>query len=304
MLSSDRPSAKARGPPPFDFDRHRPTNSNIFSGPPLAGFSMPKEHQIMNIINFTPAVRNRHIILDVEYMADVQLYARYVRRDPHPSSLRWPFRRVVSASVMAVSVENGVWEVEEFRSFVDSEERTLVRDLFDWIIERPSYGLTTFSGAAEDLPILKTAAMELGFSLPRQLRHNERDRIGFFHCDLALVLRGGSGQFVHMTELATRLGLPSKMAGSAGQVPHHIARNEPEKCGWISECDVLTCSLLLASHLVTLGQVMSLEAAHYVTMRYVRERAEEKSYHRELGNYLSRVERALLAGRQRWLEAG
>lgn len=257
----------------------------------------------MNILNFTPSVRTHHIILDVEYLADLQLYGRYARSDPRPASLSGPFRRVVSASVMAVRIENGVWEVDDFRSFVGPDERALIRNLFDWIIERPSHGLTTFSGAAEDLPILKTAAMELGFSLPRQLRHNERDRIGFLHTDLALVLKAGSGQFVHMTELATRLGLPSKMAGSAGQVPHHIARNDHEKSAWISECDVLTCSLLLASHLVTLGQVMSIDAAHYVTMRYVRERAEEKSYHRELGNYLSKVGRKMLADQQNWLEA-
>jgi len=145
--------------------------------------------------------------------------------------------------------------------------------------------------------------MEHGFALPRQFRHNERDRLGFMHMDLALVLKAGSGQFVHLLELATRLGLPAKMAGSAGQVPHHVARNDFKKVAWISECDVLATSLLLASHLVTLGQVMSAQAAHYVTMRYVRERAEEASYHRELGNYLAKVERQMIADQRSWLEA-
>lgn len=257
----------------------------------------------MNVLNFAPAVRTHHIILDLEYLADLALYDRYRRRDPRPAPCRWPFRRVASASVMAVSIEGGIWEVESFRSFVGPDERALVSELFDWIIERPAYGITTWSGAAEDFPILKTAAMSWGVKLPRQLRHNERDRIGFLHTDLALVLKAGSGQFVHQTELATRLGLPAKMAGSAGQVPHHVARNEFEKIAWISECDVLTTSLLLASHLATLGQVMSSDAAHYVTMRYVRERAREKSYHRELGNYLSKVERLMIGDRRSWLDA-
>lgn len=258
----------------------------------------------MNILNFAQSVRTHHIILDVEYLGDLKLFERYRRSDPRPAAAcRWPFRRVVSASVMAVNIEDGRWEVEDFRSFVGPDERDLLRKLFDWMIERPMHGITTWSGAAEDLPILKTAGMEQGFVLPRQLRHNERDRIGWLHTDLALVLKAGSGQFVHMLELATRLGLPSKMAGSAGQVPYHVGRNEYEKCGWLSECDVLTCSLLLASHLATLGQVRSIDAAHYVTMRYVRERAEEKSYHRELGNYLSKVGRKILSDQQSWLEA-
>ena len=257
----------------------------------------------MNLLNFPTSIADRFIILDVEYLADLQLYDRYRRADPRPASCRGPFRRVVSASVMAVKIVGGVWEVEDFRSFIGPDERDLVRKLFDWMIERPAHRLATFSGAAEDLPILKTGAMELGFTLPRQLRHNERDRLGFLHMDLALVLKAGAGQFVHMSELATRLGLPCKIAGSAGQVPYRIARSEYKEIAWISEVDTLTTALLLASHLTTLGQVVNVQAAHYVTMRYVRERADDASYHRELGNYISKVERQMLVKQRRWLEA-
>ena len=257
----------------------------------------------MNILNFATAIPTHFIVLDVEYLADLQLYDRYRRADPRPASCRWPFRRVVSASVMSVKIVDGVWEVEDFRSFIGPDERDLVRNLFNWMIERPAHRLVTYSGAAEDLLILKTGAMELGFTLPRQLRHNERDRLGFLHTDLALVLKAGSGQFVHMSELATRLGLPCKIAGSAGQVPYRIARSEYKEIAWISEVDTLTTALLLASHLTTLGQVVNVQAAHYVTMRYVRERADDASYHRELGNYISKVERQMLVKQRRWLEA-
>lgn len=258
----------------------------------------------MNIINFPTTVANRYIILDVEYLADLQLYNRYRVSDPRPASCRWPFRRVMSASVMSVAVDNGVWVVDDFQSFTGPDERDLVRKLFQWMIERPEHRICTWSGAAEDLPILKTSAMEHGLCLPRQLRHNERDRLGFFHTDLALVLKAGSGQFVHQTELATRLHLPGKMAGSAGQVPHLVAERNFEAVGWISECDTLLTSLLLASHLASLGQVINIQAAHYVTMRFVRERRERANYHRELGNYISRVGRQMIADQRTWLEAG
>ena len=210
----------------------------------------------------------------------------------------------MSASVMSVSIDEGVWVVDDFQSFAEPDERGLLQKLFHWMIERPTHRICTWSGAAEDLPILKTGAMEHGLPLPRQLRHNERDRLGFFHTDLALVLKAGSGTFVHQTELATRLHLPGKMAGSAGQVPHLVAEQNFEAVGWISECDTLLTSLLLASHLASLGQVFNVQAAHYVTMWFVRERRERANYHRELGNYISRVGRQMMADQQNWLEAG
>lgn len=257
----------------------------------------------MNIFSFPTSAPSLFFILDVEYISDLQLYGRYRRADPKPASLRWPFRRVASASVMAVSINEGIWEVTDFRSFTGPSDRKIVRELFDWILERPAHRAVTWSGAAEDLPILKTASMEFGFTLPLQLRQNERDRAGFCHLDLCLLLKAGSGTHVHQLELATRFQLPGKMAGSAGQVPHLLSEGRYEACGWISEVDILMTSLLLASHLATLGQVMSAKAAHFVSMKYVRDRRERASYHRELGNYLAKIEREMMADQQRWLEA-
>ena len=259
----------------------------------------------MKILNFATATPDRFFVFDVEYLADRRLYDRYFRTDPRPAACRWPFRRVVSASVMAVSVNDGVWEVQDFRSFACPDERQLLRAFFNWVTERPDHVGASWSGAAEDIPILKTSAMEYGLVLPRQLRQNERNRTGFLHWDLALILKGGSGTHVHQTELATRLQLPAKMAGSAGQVPYRVADNDFEAIGQISQCDVLTTSLLLASHLVTLGQVRSLKAAHFVTMSFVRAHARdtEASYDRELGNYVARAQREMVAEQQAWLEA-
>ncbi|HEX8533836.1 MAG TPA: hypothetical protein VF662_06680 [Allosphingosinicella sp.] len=258
----------------------------------------------MNILNF-PAQDGvqRFIILDLETRNDDRLYHRYRTTDPRPAPCRWPFRRVVSATVMEVAVEHGIWEITHFQSWAGPEDHQIVRQLFNWMIERPAHRLVTYAGASEDIPVLKTAAMEIGLALPRQLRHLERDRAGWLHADLALVLKGGAGPYVHQLELATRLGLPAKMAGSAGQVPHLFDEGRFEAVAWISECDVLLTSLLLAAHLASLGQVISVTAAQYVTMRFVRERRPTASYHRELGNYLAKVARQMMEDQQGWLEA-
>jgi hypothetical protein len=258
----------------------------------------------MKIINCSNSIdHQRHIILDLEYRADEQLYQRYRIADPRPAPCRWPFRRVVSGSVMAIRIDEGVWQVEDFRSFSGGDDRLVVRQLFNWFQERPTHALTTYGGANEDLQILKMAAMEHGFILPPQLRQNERNGRDFFHTDLALVLRGGGGQFAHMTELATRHQLPGKLAGSAGQVHYLAAEQSYKSAARISECDVLTTALLLASHLATLGQVKSMFAAHYVTMMYVREYDDAAPYHRFLGNYLARAKRQMMDEQQAWLLA-
>ena len=259
----------------------------------------------MSIINF-PAKDStaRFIVLDVETLNDTRLYHRYFTRDPRPAPLRWPFRRVIAASVMSIVVENGVWQVDAFQSFAAEDDRTVITSLFKWIIERPDHRVVTWGGASEDLPLFKTAAMEYGLTLPRQLRHNERDHQGWLHLDLALLLKAGSGTFVHQSELAARLGLPSKMAGNAGQVPYLIDEGRVHECAAISEVDVLLTSLLLAGHLVSTGEVKSLRAAQYCTMRCVRNQRPAASYHRELGNYLASAERQMLEEQNCWLQAG
>lgn len=259
----------------------------------------------MKVINF-PANdgSSKFIILDLETLNDVKLYQRYQSRDSRPAPCRWPFRRVVSASVMEVTVRDRIWEVNDFRSWSGSNDADVVRRLFTWMMDRPSHRLVTYAGLSEDIPVLKTASMEFGVSLPIQLRHLERDRTGWLHQDLAVILKGGAGPFIHQTELATRLGLPAKMSGSAGQVPHLFEEERFEAVAWISECDVLLTALLLAGHLASLGEVISSATAQFVTMRYVRERRATANYHRELGNYLSAAEQKMVAEeQQRWLEA-
>ena len=61
---------------------------------------------------------------------------------------------------------------------------------------------------------------------------------------------------------------------------------------------MLTTSLLLASHLASLGQVKSACTAHYVTMGFVRARSEKAIYYRVLGNYRDRAKRQMVADQQ------
>ena len=204
---------------------------------------------------------------------------------------------------MEITVVRGIWEVNCFKSFASDDDRSVVTSLFKWMFERPEHRVVTWSGAAEDLNVCKTAALEWGLNLPKQLRHLERDKLGWMHTDLALILKCGSGVFVHQSELAARLGLPSKMAGSAGQVPYLIKEGRFADCAAVCESDVLLTALLLAAHLASLGQVSSLAAAKFITMRYVRGQREFACYHRELGNYLAKAEQQMIEDQTRWLQA-
>ena len=64
----------------------------------------------MKIVNFSaPESATKYIVLDCETLNDVRLYERYRTRDPRPAPCRWPFRRVVAASVMEITVVRGIW---------------------------------------------------------------------------------------------------------------------------------------------------------------------------------------------------
>ena len=74
-----------------------------------------------------------------------------------------------------------------------------------------------------DINILRCAAMEFGLKLPRQLRPGERDRGTFLYLNLALSMKAGAGDYVHMLELAARIGAPCKFGPSAMAIPELVA---------------------------------------------------------------------------------
>lgn len=256
----------------------------------------------MTFYNNSLASTAKFICFDIEFNTDQELFHRYTRSDPRPTlEARWPMRRLIAATVLALSVDDGIVSVEDFRSFSGPDEASVAKSLFSYFVERPLHRAVSWGGVATDSNILRCAAMEHGLKLPRQLRPGERERGTHSHLDLAVSMKAGAGAYVHMLELATRIGAPCKFGPSAMAIPKLVARGHYRPIEWTAESDVVTTAWILCSHLASVGEVTSADAAHYGLLRYVRMRRGQAPYSSYLGNVMDRLRRRMDDSLNRWL---
>ena len=239
------------------------------------------------------------IILDCEFLYDLPIYERYRRADPRPAKCRWPMQRVVSASVMAVEISGGQMTVKAFKSWSGKEEDQLLMHLFKFIAERPWAKIVTWGGISTDVPVLRIGAMEHGLKLPAQLRISDRSR--HVHLDLCQAMKGGAGDYVHLSEVSARLNIPCKIAGMASSVPYWVERNNYRAIEHVSESDVITTALLLASHMAVLGELLSAKSAQLGIIRFVRPLRGRAPYTQILGNVADRLRHEINQELNAWM---
>lgn len=239
------------------------------------------------------------IVLDCEFLYDRPLYERYRRADPDPAGCRWPMRRVVAASVMALEVSGGQLTVTAFQSFSGAKEDRVLLKLFAFLAERPRHRLVTWAGVSADIPVLRIGAMEHGLKLPMQLRYSDRSRQ--VHLDLAIAMKGGEREFVHQLEVTTRLNIPCKIAGMASRVPYWVERGNLRAIEHLSEADIVSTSFVLASYLQVQGELLSAKAAQLGIIRYVRPLRGRARYAEILGNVADRLRREITQEMNTWM---
>lgn len=250
----------------------------------------------------SPVSASKFICFDIEFYTDQALFERYVRADPRPASAaRWPMRRLIAATVLSLSIDDGIVSVEDFRSFSGPDEAAVAKALFSYFEERPTHRAVSWGGLATDSNILRCASMEHGLKLPRQLRPAERDRGGYCHLDLAVSMKAGAGSHVHMLELAMRIGAPCKFGPSAMAIPDLVARGHYRPIEWTAESDTITAAWILCAHLASIGEVSSADAAQYTLLRHVRMCRGQAPYSSYLSNVMDRLRRRMDARLNRWL---
>lgn len=245
---------------------------------------------------------DRFLVLDIEFVDDEELYRRYRRIDPRPAVQRWPLRKVVAANVMTLAVDGCTLEVTGFKSFSGPDEDKLLVELFAHMIQNSDHRLCTYAGCSTDVPILRAGACAHGLRLPPQLIGNRRLRNGEFeHLDLAILMRGGAGTFVHLSELAVRLNAPVKMAGSAMAIPELVRTGNFRPIEWLAEADTISTAWVLAAHLASIGQIVSAEAAQHNIIKFVRPMRGKAPYVDYLGNVQQRLRARMAGDLQRWM---
>ena len=234
-------------------------------------------------------------VLDIEVLQDRAAYAKYAALDPRAAELRWPFKKVCSASVLTFSIsEDGLFEFGHLGSFASADEKEVLIKLFNRIKELPQYKLVTYGGLSHDLPILRMGACLHEILLPQQLVHNARRHGNFQHLDLSVELKA-HGMFTHLTELAVRLSIPVKFAGSAGRVPALVAEKRWSRLNEIADADVITTAMVLCSHLRIHGMLISANAAHISLLDHVRRLRPHAKYYDYLGRVRARIAHQVMA---------
>ncbi len=239
--------------------------------------------------------RRSFAVLDIEVLNDREAYATYVALDPRAAELRWPFRRVCSASLLTFTIdEGGLFQFGHMTSYADADEKVVITKLFNRLRELPDHQVVTWGGLSHDLPILRMGAARHEILLPQQMVHNARDRGRHRHLDLAVEMKA-HGMYTHLSEIAVRLALPVKFGGSAGRVPVLVEQQRWNRLNEIAESDVIVTAMVLASHLRIHGELVSATAAHIVTLDHVRRLRPHAKYFDYLGRVRGRIAQRAMA---------
>lgn len=250
----------------------------------------------------TITLPDRFLALDVEFIDDEELYTAYRRIDPRPAERRWPLRKVVAVSCMTLAIDGVCLEPTGFKSFSGPDEGKLLADVFAYLRMHGDHRLVTWGGCSTDVPILRCGAMANGLKLPPQLIGNRRMRNGEHeHLDLAVTIKGAAGTYAHLSEVAVRLHVPVKIAGSTMAIPDLVANGEFRKLEWLAESDTISTALVLGAYLAANGEIASAEAAQYAIVKFVRPLRGKAPYANYLGNVQQRLRGQMMRDIQRWM---
>ena len=221
---------------------------------------------------FEPKKRRSYIVLDIEsavidetghkrYQAmerwtpkdDEQPSRRgYTRSEDPCKTPRWVFQTITTAAMMLlVEDDQGGVDVSRFvtLSAPDHDERAVVAGVLQMLGEAPEGAeIVTWMGLAHDLPVLISACMRHGLTLPKSWGwlafggfHKER------HLDLARAYTAGMKMKpIHLAEVLAAMDIPGKITCPPFAVTSLIYAGRWDEVQEACEVDVISTALLLA----------------------------------------------------------
>ena len=176
----------------------------------------------------------------------------YTRSEDPCKTPRWVFQTITTAAMMLlVEDDQGGVDVSRFvtLSAPDHDERAVVAGVLQVLGEAPEGAeIVTWMGLAHDLPVLISACMRHGLTLPKGWGwlafggfHKER------HLDLARAYTAGMKMKpIHLAEVLAAMDIPGKITCPPFAVTSLIYAGRWDEVQEACEVDVISTALLLA----------------------------------------------------------
>ena len=194
----------------------------------------------------------RWIVFDLEFLFDRTRHDAYTGiegKEATEEKIRWPFHQVAAISWMSLEFISGepVPRIEGpcVLTADDMDERAMVAALFTAIENDPTAIATTWGGEVRDLAVLRRAAATHDLRLPYQLIDGSPHAKTRLDLCRAPCVQADS---VHLPELATAVGVPSKPSPSE-EIGKLCEAGDWSKVREQVMADVLTTSVLSVRHL-------------------------------------------------------
>lgn len=199
---------------------------------------------------------NKFIAFDAEYAWRNDWYRAHRSFDKKSDRRAMAVKEVVALTAYAFNFdETGTLTIEDHASWVQcdwSSEGAMLEQFSHFLRLRDRHRLVGYGSLGTDVPLLNLAAMTAGVRLPYQLL-DHGGRWDKRHIDLGLLLKGRGKSWIHLSQLAIRLGLPIELVSSKADVPVPSAPTEWDRLREHVEADALLVALVWSAWLCTQG---------------------------------------------------